>query len=225
MAIIETVKRKLWASSGGYCGNPDCHISLFSFFETGEICNIEELAHIIGQKITGPRGNEELELSERDEFENIILLCPTCHTRIDKNPKKYPTSTIHEWKNKHQESIANIFTIPKFETREKARNYIRPLLAENKGIFLKFGPYSQNAKDDQMATELMWDRLSKGKIIPNNRIIENAIEVNQHLLNDVEYAVFIEFKLHREGFESNKLSGDVNAVVPRFPVELENIFK
>ena len=46
----------------------------FDFFETGEVKNIEELAHIIGQKENGPRGDDELPLTERDEFENIILL-------------------------------------------------------------------------------------------------------------------------------------------------------
>lgn len=74
MTISDKVKRKLLAASGGFCGNPNCHRNLFDFFETGEVKNIEELAHIIGQKENGSRGDDELPLSERDEFENIILL-------------------------------------------------------------------------------------------------------------------------------------------------------
>lgn len=112
MSIRTIVKRKLWASSGGFCGKPDCHSDLFPFFESGKITNIEELAHIIGQKEKGPRGNNPLPLDERDEFENIILLCPTCHTIVDKNPELFPNETIKQWKSNHEKSIADIFQVP-----------------------------------------------------------------------------------------------------------------
>jgi len=225
MAIKTIVKRKLWATSGGFCGKPDCHADLFPFFEGGEITNIEELAHIIGQKKKGPRGVNPLPLSERDEFKNIILLCPTCHTIIDKNPKLYSDETIKQWKANHEKSISNIFKVPKFESREKAVKYLKPLQAENKAIFDKYGPYSENAINNQMATELMWEKLAIQKILPNNRKIEAFIEQNQDLLEDSEFGLFIEYKLHREGFEYNKISGDVNSAVPTFPNGFENIFK
>ncbi len=225
MSISTKVQRKLLAASGGFCGNPSCHRYLFDFFETGEITNIEELAHIIGQKKEGPRGENELSLSERNEFDNIILLCPTCHTIIDKNPLLYPINTLKKWKRGHQESIENLFITPKFDTREKARKYVQPLLMENKAVFDRFGPYSENAFNDPMATELEWERQSLQKLIPNNRKIESVISQCLDLLSEEEMKLFIQFKLHREGFEYNKLSGDVNTIVPTFPVGIENIFK
>ena len=225
MSISDKVKRKLLAASGGYCGNPNCHRNLFDFFETGEITNIEELAHIIGQKEDGPRGKEDLPLSQRDEFDNIILLCPTCHTIIDKNPKLYPKETVRKWKREHEESIRNLFLAPRFEKREDVRRYIFPIFAENKAVFDQFGPYSENAVKDQMATELEWERLCLQKLIPNNRKIEAAVAQNIDLLTEDELRLFTQFKLHREGFEYNKLSGDVNATVPTFPIGFENIFK
>lgn len=225
MAISVRVQRKLLATSGGYCGNPACHRNLFDFFETGKITNIEEMAHIIGQKEDGPRGEDELPLSERDEFDNIILLCPTCHTTIDKNPKLYPKETVRKWKREHEESIKNLFIAPRFETREEARKYLLPIFVENKTIFDQYGPFSDNATKDQMATELEWERLCLQKLIPNNRKIEAAVAQNIDLLNEEEFRLFTQFKLHREGFEYNKLSGDVNATVPTFPVGFENIMK
>ena len=219
MAISDKVQRKLLAASGGYCGN------LFDFFESGEITNIEELAHIIGQKENGPRGRAELPLTQRDEFDNIILLCPTCHTIIDKTPHLYPVDTIRKWKREHQESIESLFITPKFDNREDARQYVNSLLVENRAIFDTFGPTSENAVKDPMATELEWERLSKQKIIPNNRKIESAIAQSLELLSEEELGLFTQFKLHREGFEYNKLSGDVNATVPTFPAGFENIFK
>ena len=225
MAISEKVKRRLWAASGGFCAKPDCHADLFPFFENGAITNIEELAHIIGQKKKGPRGNNSMPLNERDEFENIVLLCPKCHTIIDKNPDIFQNAMIVNWKACHEESIRKLFIAQKFSTREEIRTYLKPLLAENRLIFEKYGPYSENARKDQMATELMWESLAIKTLLPNNRKIENVIEINQHLLEGSEYGQFVEFKLHREGFEYNKISGNVNATVPTFPKDFENIFK
>lgn len=225
MSINTEVKRKLWASSGGYCGKPDCHVDLFPFFKNGEITNIEELAHIIGQKEKGPRGDSDLPISERDEFENIILLCPTCHTTIDKTPRLFPVDTIIQWKKNHMESIKNIFLVPLFSSREEVKKYLRPIFIESKMIFDKYGPHSENEKTNQMATELMWEKLAIQKLLSNNRLIQSAIENNQSLLRDNEFGLFIEFKIHREGFEYNKISGDVNSTVPTFPNGLENIFQ
>ena len=225
MSISTEVKRKLWASSGGYCGKPDCHADLFPFFESGEITNIEELAHIIGQRENGPRGKNNLPISQRDEFENIILLCPTCHTTIDKNPQLFPNDTIKQWKKNHVESIKNLFHAPKFDSRKEAAKYLRLLFAENKAIFDKYGPYSENAKTKPMETEFMWEKLSIQKLLPNNRKIESTVEQNQELLRDNEFGLFIEFKLHGAGFEYNKISGDVNSTVPTFPIDFENIFQ
>ena len=98
-------------------------------------------------------------------------------------------------------------------------------MAENKFIFDTYGPYSRNAEENQMATELEWERQSIQKIIPNNRKIEAVITQNEKLLSEEEYPLYIRFKQHREGFEFNKLSGDVSAVVPRFPDGFEKLFQ
>lgn len=225
MSISDKVRRKLLAASGGFCSNPNCHRNLFEFLDPGDIANVEEFAHIIGQKENGPRGKDELLLSQRDEYDNIILLCPTCHTMIDKNPHLYPKEMLKKWKREHEESIKNLFVAPQFNNRKDARDYIMPILMENKAVFDQYGPYSENAVKDKMATELEWERLSLQKIIPNNRMIESVVSRNKDLMTEEESRLFIRFKLHREGFEYNKLSGDVNATVPTFPVEFENIFK
>lgn len=225
MGISQKVIRKLWASSGGYCANPSCHKDLFPFFENGEVANIEEFAHIIGRKKKGPRGKDDLPMSQRDEFDNIIVLCPSCHTLVDKNEKQFPTLLLKEWKRNHENSIKGLFQEPRFKTRAEARAFIAPLFKENRYVFMTFGPNSDNAKTHQMETELEWRRLSIQKIIPNNRRIEKIIESNSGLLTKEERDLFISFKVHREGFEFNKLSGDVNAVVPRFPDGFDKVFE
>jgi hypothetical protein len=54
MSIEAKTKRLLLARSGGFCGNPNCNADLYPLFESREITNVEELAHIIGQSEDGP---------------------------------------------------------------------------------------------------------------------------------------------------------------------------
>lgn len=222
--ISEPVKRKLWASSSGYCCNPSCHKELIPIFENGTITSIDELAHIIAQKKKGARGKDELPLSQRDEFENLIVLCPSCHTMVDKNPQTFTVDVLKKWKKDHENSIKNLMSSPVFHNREEARNALLLLLEENKAVFDMYGPYSENATNKQMDAEVMWYRLSLQTIIPNNRKIESILGNNQHLMTDKERQVFNLFKLHIDGFEYNKISGDVNPAVPLFPKDLNNMF-
>lgn len=223
MSISTEVKRKLWASSGGFCANPSCHKELFAFSNDGTIVNIEEMAHIIGQKPTGPRGGADMPISQRDEFDNLILLCPTCHTTVDKNPDLYTEDMLKQWKKNHEDSIKALFNIPKFRTRKEARDCIYPLLVENKMVFDTYGPYSKNAVENLVNAEQLWEKYAIQRILPNNRKIEYVIEQNKNLLTAEELKLFVEFKIHREGFEYNKISGDVNAAVTTFPSGFENI--
>ena len=223
MSISSKVQRKLWAASGGFCGNPACHKELFLFSESGKVLNIEEMAHIVGQKEEGPRGDDEMPLSERDEFDNIILLCPACHSMIDKNPDLYPKELVRLWKRNHEESIKSLFITPKFQTRAKLRSYIEPLLAENHAVFEMFGPESENAATHQQTTEREWERQCLQTLIPNNRRIESALINNIDLLSPDERTLLTQFKLHREGFEYNHLTGDVSEVAPLFPRGFDKI--
>ncbi len=222
--ISESVKRKLWASSAGHCCNPSCHTELFQTSKDGSIKCIGEIAHIIGRKEKGPRGKSKLPLAQRDDFNNLIVLCPSCHTMVDNNPDTYTDELLRNWKKEQEESISRIMSVPIFQNREEIRNVLTPLLEENKAIYELYGPDSENATKRQMDAESMWNRLSVQKIIPNNRKIESILRNNQHLMTDKERTVFNQFKLHREGFEYNKISGDVNPAVPMFPRELNSIF-
>ena len=223
MSISEKTKRMLITRSGGYCANPNCHQDLFPFFETGEITNIEELAHIIGQSEKGPRGKHKLKLAERDEYKNIIVLCPNCHRKIDKNPKLYPDKTLIDWKSNHESAISNCFNVPILPNRNSLRILIDALLRENKLIHETYSIESDFAKNDFSDASELWRILSIQKIIPNNRKILNLLTANKHLLNENELSLLEKFKIHKEGFEYNKLSGDKNSSVILFPKEFNNI--
>ncbi len=226
MSISSKTKKLLLARSGGFCQNPECNRDLFHYFNDGTISNIEELAHIIAKKESGPRGNETLPLEQRDEYDNIILLCPDCHTIIDKNPEKYPIEVLKKWKIEHENKIKSNFHVPKYKKRSELSVEIEKLLAENLEIFQQYGPHSEFAKSsNQFDAAKMWRKRSIETIIPNNRKIYELLDKNYDLLNDKERKIFYKFKEHKEGFEYNMLSGDKNSTVPLFPKEIYEILK
>lgn len=223
MSIGTKTKRLLLARSGGFCANPSCHADLYPIFDNKEITNIEELAHIIEQSADGPRGDNELDLEERDDFENIILLCPTCHRKVDKFPDSYPTSTIRNWKHTHEEKIKSLFNAPKFDSRNGTRKELEKFLITNKAVFDAFGPYSKKAEENYLETELVWEQKSINTIIPNNRKIQAIIETNYEYLTSAEKSIFEEWKLHKESFEFNKLSGDRTSSLVIYPESFNSI--
>lgn len=79
--ISENVKRRLYAECMGRCMNPNCQALLF--VENGD--NIEK-AHI-----------DLYSNSADNSFENLVVLCPTCHNNFDKNHLYTPEEVLN-WK-------------------------------------------------------------------------------------------------------------------------------
>ncbi|OJW72066.1 MAG: hypothetical protein BGO68_00815 [Candidatus Amoebophilus sp. 36-38] len=225
MAISSKIKRLLLAGSGGFCQNPECNTSLFLLSKNEKVDEIEELAHIVGKNTKSPRGKNNLSLRKRNEYGNIIVLCPNCHTKIDKSPELFTVDLLKEWKNKHEEKIKARFHIPEFKTRLELKQEIEPLLLENKLIFNQYGPQSLTAIENPQCEEASarWREKSFEKIIPNNRKIYELLQRNIKLLNDNEKTVLIQFKMHTEDFEHNTLAKNKNPTVSLFPEKIIEI--
>lgn len=226
MAISERVRRMLLSRSGGYCMRPECHRDLFPLFEAGHITSVEELAHIIGQKVDGPRGDHPLPLNQRDEYRNVLVLCPTCHTIIDKKETAdlFPDDLLFDWKARHEEKITACFGIPRYEDREQLNVEVSALLIQNRVTFETYGPFSANWTDPLANAASAWARAVSTQIIPNNRRILELALANSRLLKSEELIVIQVFRLHKEAFEFNHLSGDKDANAPLFPREINVIF-
>ncbi len=225
MSIEAKTKRLILARSGGFCGNPGCNADLFPLFGSNKITNIEQLAHIIGQSEKGPRGDEKLKIENRDDFDNIILLCPNCHQKIDQFPQLFPFLTIRKWKKEHEKRIRELFVIPRFETRAVARKVVEKLLRTNKAVFDTYGPDSIKAEENFLEVEKIWEQKSIDTIIPNNRNIYTLLERNYDLLSEAEKDLFEEWKQHKESFEYNKLSGDKTSAIVIYPETFDRILE
>jgi hypothetical protein len=104
--ITAITRRQLVAISGGCCSLEDCRRNLV----TGENSFIGETAMIESVISTGPRYNPNLTIEELSSLENLILLCPTCHRLIDKQPEIYSTDWLKNSKKKHLENLRSILS-------------------------------------------------------------------------------------------------------------------
>ncbi len=66
-----------------------------------------EMAHIEAAEAGGPRWNPSLLPEEGNRYANLILLCPSHHTEIDKNPQKWTVERLRGMKQEHEEWVRN----------------------------------------------------------------------------------------------------------------------
>jgi hypothetical protein len=84
MAISQKDIKLLWGRSGNRCSICKTELTQNSSALNSEF-TLGEMAHIVGEKEDAPRGTSVLSSDERNSYHNLILLCPTDHTIIDKN--------------------------------------------------------------------------------------------------------------------------------------------
>ena len=94
----ESSVKKLFALSGNRCAFPNCSDSIIE--NSGTICG--EIGHIEAASPGGPRYNSMQSDTERNAYENLILLCRRHHKIIDDLPESYTVDALCEMKNIHE---------------------------------------------------------------------------------------------------------------------------
>jgi len=69
-----------------------------------------EQAHIVGKEVGSARSQSVLTDEERDSYHNLILLCPTHHSLVDKNPEDYPVEKMFILKSEHESWVDSILS-------------------------------------------------------------------------------------------------------------------
>jgi hypothetical protein len=97
-------KWELFFRSGGLC-SLCCAPLDYDKFSRSRI-DVKEYAHIIADSENGTRGCT-LSGMYAGDIDNIILLCPTCHTRVDKDsiPDYYTVERLHNIKERHEQKV------------------------------------------------------------------------------------------------------------------------
>ncbi len=151
------------------------------------------------------------------------MLCPNCHTLIDKNASQFPVKLLIQWKAEHESKIKDAFVVPVFKVRAALAKEVHALLMINKRIFDAYGPHSVHAAAPLTDAVDTWHRYIRSEILPNNRRIAKLLIANEHLLDQAERKTLSKFIVHQEAFEYNHVSGDKTSVAPLFPPEMAEI--
>jgi len=224
-AIPTATRLRLFAAASGYCQKPDCLEALFPA-EMGGDKHIAEMAHVIPHGDAGPRHNDRpADDFDADAFENLILLCPTCHTKIDKDPEAYPRNALLDWKANHHSRLALKQGIKAYEDRAQAREAIADIQAENRAIWEKFAPEhgSEFEYNPESGAAAAWEQRVRSVILPNHFRALAIIEANLGLATEDERRTFAEYQEHVRGLSERHVCGVAGRAI-RFPGSMEGMF-
>ncbi len=98
-----TVKH-LYAANAGQCAFPGCNVNL----TPAGGGTLAEVAHIRAVSTAGPRYDRTREDAELNDFENLILLCPTHHALVDARPESFGAAQLTEMKRNHEDEVKRL---------------------------------------------------------------------------------------------------------------------
>lgn len=103
----EPNQRLVWIRAAGHCEH--CGVDVTQDFRTGKAFRWAEVAHILPASSKGPRStmNYDDGTAKRltNDPNNLILLCPSCHRKIDIDADGYPRADLSRQHYEHVERI------------------------------------------------------------------------------------------------------------------------
>lgn len=224
-AIPAATRLRLFSEAAGHCHKPECLDALFPV-ELGGDKHIAEMAHVIPHGETGPRHEDRpADVFDPDAFANLILLCPTCHTKIDKDPGSFPRNILLEWKQNHVANLAAKHGIRAYGDRVEVKAAVAGVMAENKAIWDKFAPEHGSGfeYDPESEAAKTWSQRMRSVILPNHYRAQAIIQANLALATDDERRTFAQYQEHVRGLSERHVCG-VSGRAIRFPKAMECMF-
>lgn len=206
MAITQKSIKILWSMAGGLCAFPECRERL-TYSEAGEFApfTLGEMAHICGDQPGANRHDPNQTPQERDDYRNLILLCPTHHGLIDRaeNEARYPVPLLQEIKADHEAFVHSRLHPEPVSDKRAVAHEIMPLLAENHQVWLNYGPLSDFARKNPHndAAYAVWLSERLGTIVPNNRRIAEILRQGVRAFALDEQAAIAAFQLHVRSYD------------------------
>jgi hypothetical protein len=230
MAKTQKTIKILWAAAAGFCAFPHCEERLcspdireFASFTIGE------MAHICGEKPEANRYDSNQTPTQRDDYSNLILLCPNHHTLVDKkeNEQVYSVSILKKMKTAHEEFVLNRLEKITPQNKQDVSQQIAILLAENHEVWLQFGPFSEIATKNphSESAHAIWMSERFSRIVPNNRLITKMLESNRGFFPAEEQKQISSFLAHARSYERWVQDEMTYEAVSRFPKEFDDMIK
>ncbi len=229
MSITKRTIKILFAAAAGRCSFTGCNEQL-TFPHDEEPNLIGEMAHICGDKPNSNRHDTNQKQEERDDYQNLILLCPTHHTLIDKkeNETKYSVEILKKMKLEHEQSIMNKSDHPTSIDKKGICQQIDRFLQENYQVWSQFGPSSEKARKNphSESSHSTWLSQRLSTIVPNNRKIIKILDQGQHYFRTKkELETVASFRLHVQTYENWVQDTIEYEGVFRFPQNFEQMIR
>ncbi len=109
-SIEEYVRMRLWAVSGGRCEM--CNRLLYQDLVFGHDANFGEMAHIHAVSENGPRYKYGMSKDDKNNIDNLMLLCAEHHHMIDTHPEDFADGLLLRKKKNHEDRIRQLTEIP-----------------------------------------------------------------------------------------------------------------
>jgi len=228
MAITQKSIKLLWSNAAGICSFVDCNERL-TVGEAGNFAphTLGEMAHIKGENPGSNRYDKSQSNEERDDYRNLILLCPAHHTLIDKpeNEERFTVELLHKMKVSHETRIANVLDELEIETLDQLKDQLSILLAENHQAWDQYGPLSDKARRNPHndAIHALWKSARLSTIVPNNRKAMKLLNENRGLFSRTEQRIISEFLSHVDSYEKWVIDEIPYQAVVCFPKEFEEL--
>ncbi len=94
----------IWGQFAARCAN--CRKPLIRETGSKKSSLVGEVAHIIGETKKAARGSNPMPLDERNEPENLLLLCREDHKIIDDDELLYTAAKVHEIREEYLRWLA-----------------------------------------------------------------------------------------------------------------------
>ena len=108
-------RKLLWTRSAGLCAFPGCRIKpSLDATPKDAATTIGEEAHIFAHSVYGPRPNPDGVTETSNDYENRILLCPTHHRVVDKQPNTYTATDLYNWKVNLEQWVSSRLQVEEF---------------------------------------------------------------------------------------------------------------
>lgn len=230
MAITQKSIKILWSASGGRCAFPDCWERL-CYHEAADAApfTLGEMAHICGDKPGANRHDADQTDAKRDDYQNLVLLCPTHHALIDRkeNENVYTVDALHEMKAEHEARVLARLDQEAMTSKANIARSILPLLEENRQSWEQYGPLSQLARSQphNKAAHAVWVSERLSVIVPNNRKIVAELDAHRGLFETGEQAIITAFVLHMRSYQQWVEDAIPYVAVRRFPSAFDDLIR
>ncbi|MEJ5913136.1 hypothetical protein [Pseudokineococcus sp. 1T1Z-3] len=137
MSINVMARKLLWGRAGNRCSFPDCDMRLTLDLEdpTSSVLRdsgavIGEEAHIRSGRAGGPRFDAGFDPAMIDGYSNLLLLCPTHHTIIDKDGgAAFSVEQLIKMRTRHESDVDAKQTTHDVQRREASERTLGGVLA------------------------------------------------------------------------------------------------